>query len=240
MKNHISFLVRHYILGWKQSIKQKNKIDIGLFDYWFIWGLLIMMNSAEEIRSVKECFFYFILILPITLGWFHSFLFPNALNKTFFLSPMGKQERIRFLNTLYRFRIVCVMLLSFLISAVFVVFGIVKGSWYFLGLFLSEGMLADCLFLRMKNVTIENAGQKGLLGYLGWSIFGWIIGILSCTSFAISIITYTGTYFSTGILLFFLLLQTISCVKINISYRNRIMDIATDYEKSFLSTGEKK
>jgi hypothetical protein len=206
--------------------------------FLIFWALLLPGYIIDTPSSSEPVICYYALAMPMMLGLFHSSLYPNGVDKTLFLCPVGRKWIRQFLYTAYHFRIGCVMITSFLVGIILLLLGKLELSWYLLGFFLSEGIVASLVFLRISGLTWENAGKKGMdkySSYVVWEVFTWMTSFLSWMSFGAAAIEYEGEGYQNpeaAALLVLLIIQVLFFLKIKISYQEKLMEIAADYEKN--------
>jgi len=234
--NHLSIIFRHFFPGWHvacQNMKKEN-FNILIIVFWIFiypWETLFWKDDTSSLS-------YYLLIFPLMLAVVYSFLFPNILDKTMFLCPMGKQERIRFLNTAYYVHIIASVCFSLLDIGFLLAAGWFKISIFLLVFLLNEGMFLAVIFLHTGILSIENSSKHGFGAYPVWEFAHWIISFFAWTLSA-SVAFDVSREISAEkldciIIVVVFLMQASVFLTIMIRYRNKIMEFSSDYERSHL------
>lgn len=234
--NHLFIIFRHFFPGWHVAWENMKKANFNIFTtvFWMFiypWETLFWKDDTSSIS-------YYLLIFPLMLAVLYLFLFPNILDKTMFLCPMGKQERIRFLNMAYYVRMIVSMCFSLLDIGLLLVVGWIKISIFLLVFLLNEGMFLAVVFLHTGLLSIENSSKNGFGTYPVWEFSHWIISFFAWTLSA-SVVFDASRGISAEksdctIMVVFLLIQTFVFLTIMIRYRKKIMEFSSDYERSHL------
>lgn len=229
--------MKYYCSNWKEAFQ--NAWLYGGFPKGFIILEMTFPVSVFNEVSVLLLVSYYILLLPLMAAAMHCFMYPNRLEKTMFLCPMGKREKRDFLEVAYRFRIVCTVGGSIVIIVLLLAAGLLQKTVYLAGFFISEIMFASIVFLENDAIRWEVESALKLNGYTFWSYVSWFASMIACLVFAFTAIeTSHQVVYKNGehiIFLVIFLIQLFLWMKLMISYRNRVMEVGEDYEKSYLA-----
>ena len=157
--NIFLYLIKYYSSNWKEAFLKaatNNWMALYLAIYWIIFPIDMVIGMEEKSTSILSVLFYYSLFLPLILGQIHAVMFPNGLDKTMFLCPIGQKEKRLFLIFGYFFRFSCVCFSSFIILFFMMAAGFLKFSIYLILFFLSEVMFAAIIFL----ITYTEASKK--------------------------------------------------------------------------------
>lgn len=235
----ISVIMKYYSANWRQEWKRiftdKNFNEGYFFSWEFLFPFYLCL-FFEDI-SVRSILLYYFLTMPFMLGMLHSFMYPNRMEKTMFLCPVGGKEKKQFLETGYRLRIFLVAAVTFFILSILCLSGVLEHSVYLNGFFVSVLVFSCITFLGNDVIQFKNASEFGLGGYCYWRISAWFASFISCLLLGMAAIELEEyeIYEAWENRLFFCVffLQLVLALKLIVSYYNRLMEIGADYEKSY-------
>lgn len=227
MMTIISFLIKYYSSSLKENFLRELEKNF-IVTYFIIWDIWVIAIGIFNDSSISQNIIFLLLFLPLILGGFHSFMYPNLLDKTLFLCPIEREERKHILIIGYWFRSICVFFCSLIIIACMLIAGLITYSWYIPIFLVSEGMLITMMFLENNiGVTWENI-------YVIWRRLAEIISIFSCMIFGMSIVEYSEKNVNktgeTICLLIILGIQIAFFLKVMISDWKKEMEMAADYK----------
>ncbi len=243
--NIFLYLIKYYSSNWKEAFLKaatNNWMDLYLAIYWIIFPIDMVIGMEEKSTFILSVLFYYSLFLPLILGQIHAVMFPNGLDKTMFLCPIGQKEKRLFLIFGYFFRFSCVCFSSFIILFFMMAAGFLKFSIYLILFFLSEVMFAAIIFL----ITYTEASKKN--GDYIWLFAAWLVNMIFCLFLGNIIWEYKrgqepDSWSKSGWLLFTIILfiiQLFFFLKVMVRCWKKEMEIAMDYEKSYSFYQEKE
>lgn len=106
-----------YRYSFKSGLKREVDSRILIFGLTLIIPSLILLHEPGLPWINPDAW----MVLPIILGFLTSHIFAGKRNKTMFLCPMSRRERVRYFNTAYAVGVIGVMTVSVIINAIFAV-----------------------------------------------------------------------------------------------------------------------
>lgn len=230
----LPYIIKYYGSNWKEAFWEAATTNWMALYFACYWIVLPSGGTIEE--GITAVLSYYGLLLPLILGSIHAVMFPNRLDKTMFLCPMGYQERILFLVFGYWFRFGCVCLVSMLMIFFMTAIGLLQASIYLLVFFLCEAMFAAIVFL----MTYTEDSQKN--GDSAWMYAGCLMSMISCLFFGNVAWEYSNKDlegWENGVMIILFLIQMLLFLKVMTRCWKREMAIAADYERNFLFRQDK-
>lgn len=210
--------------------KERFQAIVNSENWMFSYLLLILPTSFLFVKTEESSinlWSYYSGIIPIVFCRLLAQMYPNYLDKVFYLCPFDKKDRKKYLNTAYWIRILCSV--SCCILCGFVCFIFKRISILELGF----SIIRILLFAVAANLEVVSAVQKGeLKNFSGWMKGFCIITVLgsvwqSCIILEEGKITLTDIV---GMVVLWVM-QIILLIVILKKYWIKIFQYALDYEK---------
>lgn len=232
----LKMVLSDYIHNWKSAWKELAYEEWGMYVYFLAFPWITRMSAIEIIV-------YLCTMLPLVGGVLLARMFPNRMNKTLFLCPMSKEDRIAYFKTAFKFRVSVPVFLFFLIEMVL----------FFIGYISLDGVIFMFLvfFLYIVSVNIywcywSEGKQRNIYtekNPLSGTFFIWdmlsrlgIINVIIVSGVSVSGYEWSD-YVLVGCLItwqFLVFLKLVTC------YYKKVMELSVNYEMGYVQIEKQK
>lgn len=234
----ISLILSDYKSSFKQQLK--SIVFEGYYLYFYFIILPLIFNHSSVERDIVNLLF----LLPMILSLLLSRMYSNVMNKTFFLSPFSKEDRIHYYNTALCIRVVIPVTL-FCCNLIIVAFigKLTIGR-------IAIALLVMILFAVSTNIythpivsSVCTTERKYLLNgnYELYNVLNQLTGLISmyllvftCEKEAVV------EAWEWGVILSLIGIYLLIAIRMIMKFYCQVREVATNYEMSKQVTGEKK
>lgn len=226
-------MLRMILDDYKRQGKEQLKRAYASLFLVFLWLFCFFPMTTFKFDSAKDAGIYYLFTMPMFLAFFLSLSYPNRMSTTLLLCPLTREEKLHYIQTAYRLRVVLPLLLYLIASMPLLAWGWLELP-HFTGMLLclfSYVVTANLYTITAKSSNGRNADNlpKGFSGWWG-SAHGVAFLTMMILVSAQTDRAHPVHLWEIGIIVSFLLIQCLIMGKLLHTYYKPVMEYATQYD----------